>query len=259
MAVRVLAIIQARLGSTRLPGKTLMEIAGRPMLAHVIERASAIPGVEGIVLATSVNPLDDRLVQFAQEAGLPWVRGREDDVLDRFRVAISEHPAEAVVRVTPDCPLLDPGVSGLVVAEYLRRKGSVDYVSNVHPPTYPDGLDTEVFSRQGLERAWREAHLPVDREHVTTYIWRNPERFRLANVSHTEDLSTLRWTVDTAADLELVRAVYSHLSPTATRRFGMAEVLALLRQRPELQLLNAGQRRNEELERSVMAEKKPRQ
>lgn len=254
MAARVLALIQARLGSTRLPGKALAEIAGRPMLAHVVERASAIPGVEGVVLATSVNPSDGRLVEFARAAGLPWVRGSEEDVLDRFRVALSEHPADVIVRVTPDCPLLDPEVSGLVVSEYMRREGAVDYVSNVHPPTYPDGLDTEVFSREALERAWREAQLPSDREHVTTYIWRHPGRFRLANVFHTVDLSDLRWTVDTAADLEFVRTVYDSLSPTGRRRFGMAEVLALLRARPELRSLNAGLKRNEGLERSQAAD-----
>lgn len=254
MAVRVLAIIQARLGSSRLPGKTLMEIAGRPMLAHVIQRASAIPGAEGVVLATTVNPGDDRLVEFAREAGLPCVRGSEDDVLDRFRVALTEHRAEVVIRVTPDCPLLDPDVAGLVVAEYLRREGSVDYVSNVHPPTYPDGLDTEVFSRQALERAWREARRPSDREHVTPYIWRHPERFRLANVSHAQDLSAFRWTVDTAADLEFVRTVFQHLGVKRGSLFGMAEVLALLRDHPELRSLNTSERRNEGLERSWAAE-----
>lgn len=255
MVPRVLAVVQARLGSTRLPGKTLMEIARRPMLAHVIERVSAIPGVKGVVLATSVNPKDDRLVQFARAAGLPWVRGSEEDVLDRFRMALSEYPADVVVRVTPDCPLLDPAVSGLVVAEYLRRAGAVDYVSNVHPPTYPDGLDTEVFSREALEVTWRETRLPSEREHVTVYMWRRPDRFRLANVSHTEDLSALRWTVDTAADLEFVRAVYGYLSPDGTSHFGMSEVLALLRERPELQSLNAGVGRNEGLERSWMVER----
>ncbi len=255
MTTRVLAIVQARLGSTRLPGKALLEVAGRPMLAHVVERAAAIPGVGGIVLATSVNPGDDRLVQFAREMGLPSVRGSEEDVLDRFRTAIREYPAHVVVRVTADCPLLDPEVSGLVMAEYLRRAGSVDYVSNVQPPTYPDGLDTEVFSREALETAWREARLPSEREHVTPYLWRRPDRFRIANVFHTKDLSALRWTVDTAADLAFVRAVYDSLSPNGTRLFGMAEILALLRERPDLQSLNAGQRRNEGLQRSWAGER----
>lgn len=231
-----------------------MEIAGRPMLSHVIERASAIPGVTDVILATSRNPLDDRLVEFARAAGLPWVRGSEEDVLDRFRAALTAHPADVIVRVTPDCPLLDPEVSGLVVAEYLSRVGAVDYVSNVHPPTYPDGLDTEVLSRDALDRAWREARLPSEREHVTTYIWRHPERFRLGNVRHPEDLSGLRWTVDTAVDLEFVRAVYSHLAVDGRPPFGMAAVLTLLRARPELQSLTGGGRRNKGLERSWAAD-----
>lgn len=255
MAARLLAVIQARLGSTRLAGKTLADICGRPMLAHVVERAARIPGVDGIVIATTDKREDDRLVEFARTAGLPWARGSESDVLDRFHVALAAHPADAIVRVTPDCPLLDPEVSGLVVAEYRRREGQVDYVSNVHPPTYPDGLDTEVFSREALEAAWREARLPSDREHVTAYISRHPDCFRLANVARAEDLSALRWTVDTAADLEFVRAVYARLSPDGTRPFGMAEVLVLLREHPELGAVNAGIRRNEGFERSLAADR----
>lgn len=250
MTPRVLAIVQARLGSTRLPGKALAEIEGRPMLAHVLDRASAIPGVDGVVLATTVDSGDDPLVRFARTLGIPCVRGSEDDVLDRFRTTLHAYPAEVIVRVTSDCPLLDPRVSGLVVGEYLRREGSVDYASNVHPPTYPDGLDTEVCSRAALETAWAEAKLPSEREHVTVYLWRNPRRFRLANVSHPEDFSALRWTVDTPADLAFVRAVYAHLHRPGMPPFGMDAVLALLAERPALRAINAGFRRNEGLGRS---------
>ena len=249
---RVLAVIQARLGSTRLPGKTLTDIAGRPMLAHVLHRTAAIPGVDGVVLATTVSPHDDRLVQWAIETGVSCVRGSEEDVLDRFHTTLARHPADAVVRVTPDCPLIDPEVSGSVIAEWRRHPSELDYVSNTHPPTFPDGLDTEVVSREALETAWREATLPSDREHVTPFIWQRPGRFRLFNVVHSEeDLSSHRWTVDTAADLDFVRAVYERLGPTGTRRFGMSEVLALLAKHPELRTLNAGQRRNEGYARSL--------
>ena len=255
MTGRVMAIVQARLGSTRLPGKALLEIAGRPMLAHVLARAAAVPGVDQVVLATTASREDDALVELARAAGFACVRGSVEDVLDRFRSALGEHPGPAaVVRVTGDCPLLDPAVSGLVLGEYLRRAGEVDYVSNVHPPTYPDGLDTEVFSPAALEAAWREARLGSDREHVTPYLWRRPERFRLANVARAEDLSALRWTVDDARDLDLVRAVYRALSPDGSRIFGMSEVLALLGARPELAALNAGTRRNEGFERSPRAD-----
>jgi len=257
MTPRVLAVVQARQGSSRLPGKALMEIAGRPMVAHVVERIAATPGVDEVVLATTVDAADDALADFARAAGVACVRGSVDDVLDRFRTAVRAHPADAVVRVTADCPLLDPAVSGQVVAEYRRRGGGLDYVSNVHPPTYPDGLDTEVFSRAALERAWREASPDSrrDREHVTPYLWeRRPERFRLANVRHGGDLSGLRWTVDDARDLAFVRAVYGALAPDGTRPFGMNDVLALLRSNPALVALNAGTRRNEGFERSRLAD-----
>ncbi len=253
MASRVLVVIQARLGSTRLPGKTLVDIAGRPMLAWVVERAAAIPGVDGIVLATTNRPGDDRLADFAREGKLSCVRGSEEDVLDRFHLALSEHPADIVVRVTPDCPLLDSEVAGRVLSEFRRLEGRVDYVSNVHPPTFPDGLDTEVFSRAVLAAAWREARLPSDREHVTTFVWRQPERFCLANVTSGQDLSAERWTVDTAADLEFVQAVYAALG-RGIRPFGMDDVLRLLAAQPGLRRLNAGQRRNEGLDRSLIAD-----
>ncbi len=248
MAERVVAVIQARLGSTRLPGKTLADIAGKPMLARVIERARAIAGLDGIVLATTDKPGDDRLVAFAREAGLPCVRGSESDVLDRFHVALAAYPADVVVRVTPDCPLLDPEVSGRVLAEFRRLQSRADYVSNIHPPTYPDGLDTEVFSRAALETAWKDARLASDREHVTPFIWRQAWRFRLANVANATDLSAQRWTVDTAGDLEFVRAVYAELG---ARPFGMAEVLRLLEAKPALLALNAGQKRNDGLAKSL--------
>lgn len=253
-ALRIVAVVQVRLGSTRLPGKALLDIAGRPMLAHLIERVLAIGDVDAVVLATTLSPRDEPLVEFARAAGLRCVRGSEDDLLDRFRLALQETPAAAVLRVTPDCPLIDPAVSSLVVREYLRRADAVDYVSNVHPPTYPDGLDTEIFSTAALETAWRVARLASDREHVTPYIWKHPERFRLANVAHREDLSHHRWTVDTPADLQFVRAVYERLNPDGRRLFGMEAVLELLRVEPGLLKLNAGQTRNEGYLRSVVAD-----
>jgi spore coat polysaccharide biosynthesis protein SpsF (cytidylyltransferase family) len=250
--LRCVAIVQARVGSTRLPGKALVDIAGRPMVAHVLERALAIDGVDGAVLATTVVPADDALADFARQRDIPCTRGSENDVLDRFHQAVNEHPADVIVRVTADCPLLDPRVSGLVLAEYLRRAGDVDYVSNVHPPTYPDGLDTEVLSREALERAWRDADLPSDREHVTSYIWRNAGAFRLANVAMEPSRAHLRWTVDERADLEFVRAVYARLG--AHSMFGMDEVLHILSAEPELARINARFTRNEGYAGSLRAD-----
>jgi spore coat polysaccharide biosynthesis protein SpsF len=250
MAPRVLAVVQARVGSTRLPGKALMSIAGRPMLAHVVERIAAAPAVERVVVATTVDSGDDALEQFCRSAGLACLRGSTEDVLDRFHAALAADPAEVVVRVTGDCPLLDPDVSGLVIAQYLSNASRVDYASNVMPATYPDGLDTEVFSRDALERAWREARLPSEREHVTTYIRKPESGFRVLNVAHQTNLSDHRFTVDTARDLSFVREVYAALATAGKRIFGLDEVLGLLRTRPELRALNAGIRRNEGLERS---------
>ena len=254
MPPRIVVIIQARLGSTRLPGKTLAEIAGSPMLAHVVERAVAIRGVTEAILATTTNPEDKAIATFARRAGIRCVRGSEEDVLDRFRFAAGECRADVIVRVTADCPLFDPAVCGLVLGEYLGRQGQIDYVSNVHPPTYPDGLDAEVFSREALEAAWREARLPSDREHVSPFIWRRPARFRLANVSNAEDLSVHRWTVDTEADLAFVRAVFDAYAARGQRPAGMRDVLTLLREHPEIQRLNAGQQRNGGLARSLAAD-----
>ena len=250
MAPRVLAVVQARLGSTRLPGKALLTIAGRPMLSHVLARARAVPGVDRTVLATTASSEDEALVQLAQGEGVPSVRGSVEDVLDRFHSALRAHPADAIVRVTADCPLLDPEVSGLVVRDYLAHRDEADYVSNIEPPTYPDGLDTEVVSAAALERAWREARLPSDREHVTTYMRDKRNGYRVRNVVHGEDLSAHRWTVDEPRDLEFVRAVYAELAPDGRRIFGMREVLDLLQRRPELSMLNAGIARNEGLLRS---------
>jgi spore coat polysaccharide biosynthesis protein SpsF (cytidylyltransferase family) len=226
------------------------------MLEHVLARAAAVPGVDRVVLATTESPEDGALADVAHGAGVACVRGSVEDVLDRFHAALVAHPADAIVRITADCPLLDPEVSGRVVSEYRRRAGDVDYVSNVHPPTYPDGLDTEVIAAAALERAWREASAGVDREHVTPHVWRRPERFRLANVEGPEDLSGLRWTVDDARDLAFVREVYRRLGPAGARvvSFGMGAVLDLLRAYPEIAQLNAGTRRNEGFERSRLAE-----
>jgi spore coat polysaccharide biosynthesis protein SpsF (cytidylyltransferase family) len=256
-AARVIAVVQARLGSTRLPGKALSPIAGRPMLAHVLARATAIPGVDRVVLATTTSPEDAALVDLARAAGVASVRGSVSDVLDRFHAALTEHPADAIVRITADCPLLDPAVAGRVVAEYRRRAGELDYVSNVHPPTFPDGLDTEVISAGALASAWREAIAASDREHVTPYVWSRPQRFRLANVSGADDLSSLRWTVDDAQDLAFVRAVYGALAPDGEPRaalFGMGAMLDLLRARPDIGAINAGTPRNEGFERARRAD-----
>ncbi len=238
--MHTVAIIQARMGSTRLPGKVLADVCGRPLLARVIERARAIQNVDRVVVATTAGDHDRSVLEVARQHGVDAFAGNEDDVLDRFYQAAKAYCAQMIVRLTADCPLLDPGVSGRVVAVF--SSGAYDYVSNTLTRTFPDGLDTEVFSFAALDRAWTEAGLVSEREHVTPYIWKHPEHFRVANVSGERDLSEHRWTVDEPRDLEFVRAVYAKLGEGD---FGMAEVLGLLASHPELSTVNAGITLNE--------------
>src|SRR5919108_303724 len=231
----VLAIIQARMGSSRLAGKTLADIAGRPMLARVVDRVKQIPHVDRIVVATTANAADETVVRLATACGVGCFAGSEHDVLDRFHGAALHYRADAIVRITADCPLLDPQVAGRVVSRFLADP--CDYASNVHPPTYPDGLDTEVMSFAVLQDAWERAQSAFDREHVTPYIWSHPERFRIVNVEHSIDLTPLRWTVDEAADLTFVNAVYTGLAASGGT-FGMQEVLGLLKRCPDLLSIN---------------------
>lgn len=252
----IAAIVQARMASARLPGKVMAEVAGRPMLAHVVRRARRIPGVSQVIIATTDRGEDRVILEFAAAEGLPALAGSEEDVLDRVYRTASRYDVSAIVRVTPDCPLLDPTVCGLVLARFIEAQGGLDYVSNAHPPTFPDGLDTEVFSFSALERAWREARLASEREHVTPYLWKQPEKFRLANVTHREDLSALRWTVDELRDLAFVRAIYDRLSGVEPP-FTIDDVLSLLREDPALASINAGIGRNEGYLKSLRSDRVP--
>ena len=243
---RIIALIQARMSSTRLPGKILAEIAEQPMLWHVVNRVRQAEALDKVVVATSDDPSDDGVVAFCERQGIPCFRGSGDDVLDRYYQAAKWMSADVIVRITADCPLIDPDVVDDVVKCYME--GDYNYVSNTAPPTFPDGLDTEVFSFQALERAWREAKWLSEREHVTPYIRKHPEVFRTGNVAYREDLSHMRWTVDEPQDLEFVRAVYSFLKNAS---FRMADVLNLFKKHSELMEINAGIGRNEGYQKSV--------
>ncbi|RLC82174.1 MAG: acylneuraminate cytidylyltransferase [Chloroflexi bacterium] len=229
--MKTVAIIQAHMGSTRLPGKVLKDLAGEPMLARVVDRTRRTQTLDEVVVATTVQPADEAIVRLCAERGWPCFRGSEEDVLDRYYQAAVAHQADVVVRITSDCPLIEPEVVDLVVGEFLARQPEVDYVSNTLPPrTFPRGLDTEVVSFEALERAWREDENPAWREHVTPYIYRNPERFDCHGVTNEVDYSGMRWTVDTPEDLELVRRSYEHFGHD---RFSWREVLAVLKERPD--------------------------
>ena len=218
------------MGSSRLPGKVLADLGGRPVLAHVLQRASQIRDIDQTVLAIPTGPEDDVLEEVGRRAGVTTVRGDAADVLNRYHAAAQATAADAVVRVTADCPLLDPRVSSMVVDRF--RSGGVDYVSNIHPPTYPDGYDTEIVSAAALDAAWREARDPYEREHVTPFIWQRPDRFRIANVAAAENRSSWRLTLDTDSDLAALRRLWARLADVPT--FGIADVATLAAREPDL-------------------------
>lgn len=244
--MKTVAIIQARMTSTRLPGKIMAEVTGYPLIYHVVNRAQQAETLDLVAIATSNGQADDVVAQFCLEVNISCFRGSEDDVLDRYYQAARYFEADTVVRLTADCPLLDPEVIDRVVQKF--KSGQFDYVSNTLECTYPDGLDTEVFRHNVLKQAWGEARLKSEREHVTSYIYNHPEKFHLGQVKYTEDLSALRWTVDEPQDLEFVRLVYQHLGESS---FGMAEVLNLLQTQPNLRGINAGVKRNEGYQKSL--------
>jgi spore coat polysaccharide biosynthesis protein SpsF len=239
---RVAAIIQARMASTRLPGKVLINIQGKPLLERVIERVKKSKLIDEIIIATTTNEKDRAIIELARAQGLPCYSGSEDDVLDRFYQTAREFHADVIVRITSDDPLKDPEVIDRVVGYFLDNRDKFDYVSNNQPPTYPEGLDVEVFSFNALEKAWQEARKPSEREHVTPFIWNHSEIFRLKNIENYEDLSSLRWTLDNESDLRFMREVYARFNNSA---FLMKDILSLLRAEPEVARINQGIPRNE--------------
>jgi glutamate-1-semialdehyde aminotransferase/spore coat polysaccharide biosynthesis protein SpsF (cytidylyltransferase family)/predicted dehydrogenase len=231
----VVAIVQARMGSTRLPGKSLAAIEGRPMLWHVIERVKRARLIDRVVVATSTGSADDAIEKMCHENGVKCYRGSEHDVLDRFYSAARGEKAQQVVRITADCPLIDPEVIDRVVRRFER--GDLDYASNAMVRSYPDGLDTEIFSFSALERAWHEAGKTSEREHVTPYL--RSDKFRTANVENdsADMYQHFRWTVDEAQDLEFIRAVYTAFRDRES--FGMKDVLELIEKNPGLETMNS--------------------
>jgi glutamate-1-semialdehyde aminotransferase/spore coat polysaccharide biosynthesis protein SpsF (cytidylyltransferase family) len=226
----ILAIIQARMGSSRFPGKTMATISGKPMLWHVVRLVRAARTVDEVMVATTCIASDDPIASFCQREGIACFRGSEDDVLDRFYQAAKEKQADVVVRITADCPLIDSEVIDSVVTRF--QEGGSDYASNTLRYTYPDGLDTEVFSFAALERAWSESVKPSEREHVTPYLLSG--KFHTVNVESESPvpLGTHRWTVDYPSDLEFVRKIHAEFSGNGG--FGYRDVLDLLKRRPDL-------------------------
>lgn len=233
--MRIVAIVQARMGSSRLPGKVLAELGGASMLAQVLGRLRAAGRVTDVVVATSTAAGDDAVADEAVRRGAGVYRGSETDVLARYRDAARAHRADAIVRVTADCPLLDPGVVDQVIAALTD---DVDYASNTHARSYPRGLDVEAVHRDALERIARLGRSAAAREHVTAFVMEQPALFRIAQLRAEHDDSDLRWTVDTPEDLAMVRALYAALELSRVTR-PYREVVAAIRARPELAAGNA--------------------
>jgi spore coat polysaccharide biosynthesis protein SpsF len=231
---RIVAIVQARTGSTRLPGKVLLPILGEPMLVHVMRRTGRARLVDEVVLATTTLAEDDRLAALADDNGWPISRGSATDLLRRYADAARSARADAVVRITSDCPLIDPELIDATIDVFT--KASADYASNaLEPRTFPRGLDVEVVSRVALEAADRDDVDPASREHATPYIRRHPERFVQARLDAENDASDQRWTVDTPEDLELVRRIYSAVG---NEPFGWRDALRVAKAHPDWSALN---------------------
>lgn len=236
----VLAVVQARMGSSRMPNKVMRPLGGMPMIEFLLRRLSRARRVGRIVLATSRDQRNDPLDAHVRSIGFDVVRGSEADVLDRVHQAAARYRPDHVVRITGDCPLTDPELVDEVVAAY--ETAGADYATNTNPPTYPDGLDVEVFSFAALEAAAAQATRPFEREHVTPFI-RESGRFTTWNVALAEDLSAERWTVDESDDFAVVEAVVDHFAPRVD--FGWREVLALRRAQPDIFSRNSRISRNE--------------
>ena len=273
MQLLTVAIIQARMSSSRLPGKVLMDIGGYPMLGRVVDRARRAKSVDQVVVATTIDPADDAVANFCSQQGYAYYRGNQQDVLDRFYQAALVYHANVIVRLTADCPIIDPDVIDETVSAFLGfhknltkadprsmigesklviREGEstidnqqseipYDFATNRLPPpwhrTYPIGLDVEVCTFKALERAWREADQPHQREHVMPYLYEQDGRFKVFVVNHEPDYGNLRWTVDTPDDLELLRQIYARFNKRDD--FTWIEVLSLFEREPELRNINS--------------------
>ena len=233
--MKTVAIIQARMGSTRLPGKVLKDLVGKPVLERVVERVQKFKLIDELVVATSSAGEDDAIAQFCQQKKIGCVRGSEHDVLSRFCVAARVTSADICVRITADCPLIDAGVSDEIIAAYKNSKPMVDYASNKIPQSFPRGLDTEVFSRKALEITHERATQIYERTHVTIYIYEHPEQFRLLSIRSDVDRAHWRWTLDTPEDLAFVRAVYERLG----ENFSWRDIVLLVENEMSIGRINA--------------------
>jgi dTDP-glucose 4,6-dehydratase len=248
--LNICSIIQARMDSTRLPGKVMMKIKDKPLLYYDIDQVRASKLINKVIVATTTSPHDDVIEKAVNAIGFDVYRGSENDVLDRYYQTAKKFNVDVIVRITSDCPLIDPVVIDEVIQKFLDTQ--CDYCSNVQPPTYPDGLDVEVFSFAALERAWKEAKLMSEREHVTPYLWKNTDKFKIEKVVNDKDLNRYRLTVDQKEDFDLVALIYAKIRK---RPILLNDLMELFKKEPELIQINAKYTRNEGYAKSVKEDK----
>lgn len=244
-------IIQARVDSSRFPEKVLKKILGKPLAWHVIERCKRFRGCDNVVLATSSRRMDDELAAIGRDCKVDIYRGSATDVLDRYYRCASKFKFDTVIRITADCPLIDADIGGMVLKEYLES--GLDYVRTGY--SFPDGLSVEVFSFNTLKKAWKNAKLPSEREHVTPYMIMNPGLVASKIIEHSPDLSNYRFTVDYKEDLAFVNRIYESLY-LKNKNFSLKEILQLLKNNPEIQRLMPAPKRNEGYNKSLEYDRK---
>lgn len=249
---KITVMIQARTGSTRLSGKVLSQIEDKPMIWHVINRVKEIKFVEQIALITTKEKSDQTLLEIAENEKIIGFSGNTMDVLDRHYQCALRLSADPIIRITGDCPLIDPYIVEEMLKIFINH--DYDYISNIHPPTYPDGLDTEIFSFKTLQQCHKNAKLPSEREHVTPFISKNPDKFKLFNFENKENLSKNRWTVDEKEDLKFVKLIYEKMRPK--KIFNFEQILQILKNEPDLIEINNQIKRNEGWNSSYNLDKK---
>lgn len=243
-----LCLIQARCGSTRLPGKVLLDLEGNTVLGRVIERVKRSKKISEIFVVTTTNIEDLEIVKYCSNNKIRVFCGSADDVLDRFYQIAKLINPKNIIRITADCPLMDPEVIDKVIEQHLTAKAS--YTSNTQIETYPDGEDVEVFTFESLEKAWKEANLLSEREHVTPYIRKNPDIFKQSSISNDRDLSKMRWTLDNPEDYEFIKIIYKNLYKN-NNNFGINDIVDFLENNEDLLKINSNIKRNEGYQKSL--------
>ena len=236
--MKKLIIVQARMTSTRLPGKVMKVVCGKPLLEHLIDRLKRVKYADRIVIATTVNETDDIIVELCKRLDISYYRGSEEDVLGRYYETAVEYGGDIIIRITSDCPVIDPEVVDYLINFFTNNIEKYDYVSNTLECSYPKGMDAEVISFKTLKEANFNAYEPYDREHVTPFIKKRPQQFRLYNILYKTDMSRCRWTLDTPEDLELISKIFESLYYQNTF-FSLNDIFSLMERKLEWAAINA--------------------